>query len=158
MTIDQLQRAHLFLFAYNEGAASGSLQVMKGICYILRNRVRKGWHDGNWIEVIEHADEVAGNMPGPRQPLDMYSRGFQQLLQAVDEIYYSSSGDELESVFDEALYYQFADRPLRPWFTENIIRYPQEHARERISVRWSFSIRRPRTWPQSRRKSRSPRL
>jgi hypothetical protein len=131
MTLDQLQRAQLFFFAYGEASASGSLSAMKAVCYVIRNRVRRGWHDGNWLEVIEQADQVAGNQPTKKLPrLDVYSRSFQQLMQAVDEIYYSSSSDDTERVVDEALYYQFADRPLRTWFTENIIRHPQEHARK----------------------------
>jgi hypothetical protein len=129
MTIDQLQRAQLLLFAHQEAAATGSLAAMKAVCFIIRNRVRKAWHDGNWIEVIEHADEVAGNDATPRPALDVYSRAFQMLMQAVDDIYYSSASDDVEKVVNEALYYQFVDRPMREWFTEHIIREPTNHAR-----------------------------
>jgi hypothetical protein len=129
MTIDQLQRAHLLLFAHREASASGSIDAMKAVCYIVRNRVRAGWHDGSWIDVIENADDVAGNEPAARATLDVYSRTFQMLMQSVDDIYYSSASDPVEAAVDEALYYQFADRPMRTWFTENILRHPQQHAR-----------------------------
>ena len=51
-------------------------------------------------------------------------------MQAIDDIYYSSAdGDDVEKVVKEALYYQFVDRPFRVWFTNNIIRDPQNHPR-----------------------------
>jgi len=130
MTIDMLQRAQLVLFAHHEAARTGSLDAMKAICYVVRNRVRAGWHDGSWIDVIENADEVAGNTPTPAPKIDAYSRPFQMLMQAVDDIYYSSASDPIEGVVDKALYFQFMDKPLRVWFTENILRKQQEHARK----------------------------
>lgn len=129
MTLDQLQRAQLLLFAHQEAGSTGSLSAMKAVCYIVRNRVRRGWFDGNWIEVIENADEVSGNDPATRQKLDVYSRAFQMLMQAVDDIYYASASDETEKAVKEALYYQFVDRNLRTWFTDNILRDPASHAR-----------------------------
>lgn len=129
MTLDQLQRAQLVFFAHQQGARSGSLAVMKAVCYVVRNRVRAGWHDGNWMDVIEHADEVAGNEETPRLKVDIYSRAFQMLMQAVDDIYYSAATDEVETLVDKALYFQFVDKPMRGWFTDNIIRDPKNHPR-----------------------------
>jgi hypothetical protein len=129
VTLDQLQRAQLVFFAHQEGIATGSLNVMKAICYVLRNRVKAGWHDANWMEVIEHADEVAGNEPSAHHRVDIFSRQFQMLLQAVDDIYYSASSDDVSELVKGALYFQFADRPIRPWFIEHIIRDPKNHPR-----------------------------
>lgn len=131
MTIDQLQRAMLLLFAYDEASFTGSLQSMKAVCYVVRNRVRAGWHDGAWIDVIQNAGEVSGNNPanGDATRIDVYSHPFQVLMQSVDDIYYASSSDDTERVVDKALYYQFVDKPLRSWFTENILRKPENHPR-----------------------------
>ena len=129
MTLDQLQRAQLLMFAHQEAAYTGSLAAMKAVCYVVRNRVRKGWFDGNWIEVIENAEDAAGNMAPTPGKLDVFSRTFQMLMQAVDDIYYSSASDEVEKIVGEALYYQFVDRNLRPWFTDAILRDPANHAR-----------------------------
>lgn len=129
MTLDQLQRAQLVLFAYQEAASTGSLHAMKAVCYVIRNRVRAGWHDGNWIDAVQRADEAAGNLPQPAQKIDVYSRFFQMLLQGIDDIYYGVTGDETESVVSKALYYQFVDRPLRPEFVEEILRHPESHPR-----------------------------
>jgi len=130
MTLDQLQRAHVLIYAHGQAAHTGSLPAMKAVCYIIRNRVRAGWHDGSWIDAIEHADEVAGNAPGPRPRIDVYNRTFQMLMQWIDEMYYSSSSEEMETTVDKALYFQFMDRPLRPWFTDNILRQPKAHPRK----------------------------
>ena len=127
MTLDQLQRARVVFFAHEQAAATGSLAAMKAVCYVVRNRVRAGWHDGSWIDVIEHHPEVAGNERQDPPLLDVYNRSFQMLTQAIDDIYYAAGGDETERATGEALYYQFMDRPLRGWFTENIIRHPAEH-------------------------------
>lgn len=129
MTLDQLQRAQLLLFAHQEAACTGSLDAMKAVCYVIRNRVRAGWHDGNWIDVMENAHKVAGNQLDPRMHIDPYSRILQMLMQNVDDIYYSSASDAVEAAVDKSLYYQFADRPMRAWFAENIIRHPEAHAR-----------------------------
>lgn len=130
MTLDQLQRAQLLLFAHQEAACTGSLDAMKAVCYVIRNRVRGGWHDGSWIDVMENAYKVGGNHLEQRQHIDPYNRIFQMLMQSVDDIYYSSASDQVENVVGDALYYQFADRSMRAWFEENIIRYPAAHARK----------------------------
>jgi hypothetical protein len=129
MTLDQLQRAQLVVFAFQEAIATGTLDAMKAVCYVIRNRVRAGWHDGSWLDVMEHADEVSGNEPIPRTKIDVYSRVFQMLMQSVDDIYYASADDNAQKVVDKALYYQFMDKPLRPWFNEAILRNPASHPR-----------------------------
>lgn len=132
MTLDQFQRAQLVTFAHQEAAHTGSLHAMKAVCYIVRNRVRAGWHDGQWIEAIQKADESAGNQPYPAQRIDVYSRIFQILLNAIDDIYFSAASDDVERVVDKALYYQFVDRPLREEFTETILRHPESHPRRAV--------------------------
>lgn len=131
MTLDQFQRAKLVDFAHQQAIHTGSIAAMKAVALVLRNRVRGGWHDGNWLAVIQEAEEASGNEPWPAAQIDVYSRGFQMLLQAIDDIYYGNPFDEnLERTVGKALYYQFIDKPLRPWFTENIILQPshQRHA------------------------------
>jgi hypothetical protein len=131
VTLDQLTRASLVLFAYQEGMQSGSLNVMKAILYTLRNRVRQGWHDGNWIEVMDCAGEVSGNEAAAKVPIDVYSRTFQMLMQSVDEIYFSNAinSDDVATLTGDALYYVFANQPIRPWFVDNIIGDAKNHPR-----------------------------
>lgn len=136
MTLNDIQRAALALFAAREAGPSASLEQMKGICYVIRNRVRAGWFDGNWITVMEHADEASGNMPAERFYLDLQSRSLQRLFRDIDDIYYGGgSGNswtpeqaaDLETAVGKQLYWMFIDRPHNPWFVERILRDPENH-------------------------------
>jgi hypothetical protein len=155
VTLNDFQKALLCEFAVREAE---SLEQMKCICYCIRNRVRKGWHDGSWTKCIEHAQESAGNeghlegirsAPGTAianavgtREIDPNSRPFQMLLQAIDDIYHGqrwvpsgvdgvrdedAQGTDLESAVGTALYWVRLDRPVRPWFAENIVRDRENH-------------------------------
>jgi hypothetical protein len=154
MTLNEFQKALLCEFAVREAE---SLEQMKCICYCMRNRVRKGWHDGSWTKCIEHAQESAGNESAKgnygdsgaalqndelKKEIDPNSRPFQMLLQAIDDIYHGqrwvpsgvdgvrdedAQGTDLESAVGTALYWVRLDRPIRPWFAENIVRDRENH-------------------------------
>jgi hypothetical protein len=64
------------------------------------------------------------------------------LLQAIDDIYHGqrwvpsgadgvrdedAQGTDLESAVGTALYWVRLDRPVRPWFAENIVRDRENH-------------------------------
>lgn len=131
MTLDQFQRAQLFAFAYQQAVHTGSVPAMKAVAYVVRNRVINGWHDGNWIDAIQYADRVSGNEPTPPPPFDCYSQMFQVLARAIDDIYFGQS-DDTGRVVDKALYFQFIDKPLREWFTDNVLLQPNAHPRRAV--------------------------
>lgn len=145
MTHNDSQKALLLHFAVREAGPKGSLEMMKVICFCLRNRVRAGW--GEWMEVIEHAEEVAAHEP-VKMHLDPQSRSYQILLQAIDDIYHAqppqerwdgqkvdldAQGESLESAVGTAMYWRFLTRPLLPWFQENIVDQKADHP-ERSSM------------------------
>lgn len=129
MTLSEFQKALLVNFAIREAGPRASVEMMKAICIVIRNRVRKGWHDGNWIAVIENAPDHAAHETEPIR-IDPNSRIFQRLVADVDEIFYSTeesapAGDmsliaSLTTKKKECLYWSFANRAVRPWFKENI--------------------------------------
>lgn len=140
MTHNDSQKALLVHFAVREVGPRGSVEQMKVVCYCLRNRVRAGW--GDWLEVIEHADESAAHESQQKVYLDAQSRSYQMLLQAVDDIYYAqppaetsygqkvdldAQGDSLESAVGTSMYWRFLDRPLRLWFQKNVVDQKQDH-------------------------------
>jgi hypothetical protein len=142
VNLQQFERARLAMFAHDEAAHTGSLDAMKAVCYIMRNRAKAGWHDGTLLSVIEAAAESAGNDQGTdRKVMSASDRNFQLLLQSIDDIYYGQAEDAVKNVVSETqepggakrrpacLYYQFANRPPRPWFVENIVRDPKNHPR-----------------------------
>lgn len=144
MTLSDHMRGHLVTFAFREAGADASLEAMLAICYVIRNRVKMQWEDGNWIRVIERAHLHGAHEGSPEVELDPESRQFQRLLREVDDIFYGggaesfgmavSKGGGGMSLFDsmcerkhERLYWMHLGRPVRPWFTENIVRDPKNH-------------------------------
>jgi hypothetical protein len=130
MNYATFERAQLARWAYLKAVHTGSLACMKAICYVLRNRVQAGWGEGLWLNVIENHCMMEGNEEsGMRQPLDPADRLLQILVRDIDDIYLGLSADDTELVVQDALYFQFIDRPPRQWFVEHIIRDPENHAR-----------------------------
>ena len=137
MTQSDLYKAALAMFAARAAGEKGSLEQQKAIAYCIRNRVKAGWNDGNWLAVIEDADDFMGNLPGPRVRLDANGRAFVRLLRDIDEIYYggqrfagqtgNEEGDSLESAVGNAKFWLFLSQPFNPWFVEHIIHAPDSH-------------------------------
>src|ERR1700728_582935 len=91
MTQKDVDRVMLVRYAALEAGPRGSLEQMKAICYCLRNRVRAGW--GEWMDVIETADEHRANEPNELVRIDHNGRAYQRLLHEVDDIYFGHSSN-----------------------------------------------------------------
>ncbi len=154
MTLNDVQRAELALFAARAAGAGASLEQMKGIAYCIRNRVKQGWHDGQWLTVMEHAEEAAGNLAEVRIYLDLSNRALQRLIADVDDIYYGSGsangqdtglkgqssaprtataqryapqGGDLEEALGKCCYWARLNEPFTAWFRENVLDRPDAH-------------------------------
>lgn len=139
MNIAAFERAQIVAFAYREARYTGSLESMKAVCYMLRNRVKAGWGDGSWLSVISAADQVMGNLRtlGDELELSVSDRLLQLMVRDIDDIYlgqdfFGDNPTRLVACGDNppktaALYYMFVDRPHRPWFVENIVQKRVEH-------------------------------
>ena len=129
MNIATFERGFLAAFAYREARSTGSLDCMKAICYAIRNRMKAGWGDGPWLSVMESHPEVEGNIVDGWAELNPQDRLLQLIVRDVDDIYMGVSDDDTRTVVQDALYWQFVDRPARPWFVEHIVRDPHNHPR-----------------------------
>lgn len=136
MTQKDVDRVLLTLYAVREAGPRGSLEQMKAICYCLRNRVRAGW--GEWMDVIENADETNAHASELTTPIDPNSRTYQRLLRDVDDIYFGQSsisstggGEDLENSLCDSqhlcCYWSFVNRAILPSFAETIVRDPANH-------------------------------
>lgn len=134
MTQKDMDRVMLVRYAVREAGPDGSLEQMKAICYCLRNRVRAGW--GEWMDVIDSADESLGNEPIEPMRLDSASRAYQRLLHDVDDIYFGhSTGRDEGTTLEDSLcekerpcfYWLFLNRPTRTWFRDNIASDKENH-------------------------------
>ena len=149
MTQNDINRAALALFAAREAGQGGSLEQMKAIAYCMRNRLKQGWHDGQWLTALEHADDYRANLPASRVYLDPSSRALQRMIADVDDIYYGSRYDsagrdqgtpkqpvaqnfatapsDIEEALGKSCYWAFTDRAFSPWFEQNILKRPEDH-------------------------------
>jgi hypothetical protein len=130
MNFASFERAQVAAFAYRIARRSGSIDCIRAVCYVLRNRNRAGWGDGNWLSIMEGHKHVAGNVETePEIALDPNDRLLQLIVRDVDDIYLGNSMDDTRGVVQDALYFQFIDLPATEWFVENIVRDPANHAR-----------------------------
>jgi hypothetical protein len=148
MTLNDAQRAALALFAARAAGQDASLEQMKAIALCVRNRVKAGWHDGQWLTVIEHSYETAGNLPLARVILDPNNRALQRLIADIDDIYYglaaysttaqnkattptaqrfAPDAGDLETAIGKCCYWAWVNRAFTPWFKENILDHPDRH-------------------------------
>ena len=152
MTLNDLQRAALALFAVRAAGQGGSLEQMKAIAYCIRNRVKAGWFDGQWVTVIEHAEESAANLSNGAHFLDLNNRALQRLVADIDDIYYggrgqdvsfggrveqgkapmpaqryTAEGGDLEGSLGKSCYWCWINQPFTPWFQTNILDDPDNH-------------------------------
>lgn len=139
MTLPDVQRALLAVFAAREVGPKGSLEEMRAVACCLRERVRAGWHEGSWLLVMEYADEHAAHVATTAAKLNPNQRSLQRMLSDVDDIYYgqrrhalesgSDDGESLEaSIAEHKLkYWCFLNRPMTPWFKANIARDMKNH-------------------------------
>lgn len=136
MTLTEIQRAGLTLFAAATVGPQGSLDQMKAVCHIMRNRVVAGWEDGNWLAVLGNVNVsmAAYEKSDLLIAMRLKERMLQQLAQAVDDIYFGQADDDVARVCaaqgkerGPILYWAFIDRAQVPWFTQTIVRRPQDH-------------------------------
>lgn len=138
MTLRDFQLARLAEFCFREVGPRGSLEEMKAIAICLKNRAAKGWHDGNLILVIEHAEDHAAHENTQQTKLNPDSRELQRLLREIEGSYYGDDvGQPVEGLTTvqslteqghEKLYWCYIDgRVMRPWFKTTILADQQNH-------------------------------
>jgi hypothetical protein len=77
MNFSSFERAQVAGFAYREARHTGSMDCMRAVCFVLRNRVKAAWGDGSWLNIIAAHHLVAANFDawtmGELAPLNMSS-------------------------------------------------------------------------------------
>lgn len=139
MTLNDLQRAAVVLFAAREAGPDGSLDQMRAICHVIRNQVQAQWHE-DYLAATELHQENAANLP-IITALMLKDRRLAMLAKEVDEIFYGDGGGgeiarmcaRQDKTHGPLLYWCFIDRTIRDWFRINIVGRPQEH-RQRAQV------------------------
>ena len=134
MQYDNYIKAKLVDYIYCHCGHNNALNGLKAHAFNLRNRVQNGW--GSWLEVIEHADDYAGNEkitnPSPTGNDVLWIK----LLSAIDSIYDYSEPDKLCSGLAgtteglrvvSGLYVVDFQGPVRQWFRDNVQNQKPSH-------------------------------
>ena len=138
MTLNDLQRAAVVLFAAREAGPDGSLDQMRAICHVIRNRVQAQWCE-DYLEAINGDWEIS-NISYGNFPVRLKDRNLALLTKEIEGIVYGQTDDEIAKLCGRQdkehgplLYWSFIDRPMTEWFVQNIVRKPEEH-RQRAQV------------------------
>jgi hypothetical protein len=123
------ERAEIAAWAYRRARHTGSLDCMKALCYVLRNRAMAGWGGGTWLSLLRGQEEIDGNELGISTECDPQDRLLQMLVHDIDDIHMGISSDDTKRVVQDALYFQFIDQIPRSWFVDKIVRQPEAHPR-----------------------------
>lgn len=125
LTPETFIKAELAAFAQREAAHHGGIDNMLAVAFVVRNRVRASWFGGNWMEIIEGHEGVAGKNY-PRTAVNLRDIHFRMFLQQIDDLYLGLTPDKMT---EGALYYCELNHCDNEWFLENIVRKPEEHPR-----------------------------
>lgn len=129
--------AHIARLAFYDGYSEG-LDGMLAVACGIRNRVRAGWYNGDWIAVLSHHKEKSADLtPYPEELPDPKIRSIRFLLHEVTHIFNGSFVDKITVATDSvlsvapppALYWGHLDRVTNGWFLENVCRKPDQHKR-----------------------------
>ena len=122
--------AQLALRAWQDGKENG-INGMLAVAFTIKNRVKAGWYDGDWIEVLSNHKKWSHKLePYSSQLPNPNNFAFRSLLQEVSGIFSGARRDDIlmatESVLSvappPALYYGVLEEIDNPWFLDNISR------------------------------------
>lgn len=130
MNVDTFQRAMVANFAYAQARHTGSLDCMKAVVCVLRNRLKAGWGNGTWQRLINTHRQYAGNLAEMGVEVELDDNLLRMLVRDIDDMYMGLSENDTSAVVKDALYYQFIDQEPNPWFVQNILGDHKNHPRQ----------------------------
>jgi Cell Wall Hydrolase len=132
MTVADYEKALGCLLAWREERSNG-VNGMLGVLFVVRNRSKANWGQGDWSKIIESHNQFSSVsvLDNPETVLypDVRNPQFLDVLQTVDAIYNDERQDLLTM---GALYYADMGSPLYDkdgWFAKNIAGDPDQHPR-----------------------------
>lgn len=140
MKSDNFIIGQLARISYIDGHMDG-LNGMLGISFVIRNRVRSGWWDGSWSDVLTHHRDYSYRVELMDDIIpDTRHHNFNQFLMQVDNIFNGSlddfitikQGGDVNQLFKSqrppvALYYARLNEITSNSFLNNISRRPDLH-------------------------------
>lgn len=153
MTAENFIKAEIVQFAFNEAGRSGDYNQMVAVACVLQNRRRRGWHNGDWRQIILHAKETSALEPRANEWVDMANPMVRKFMQTVDDIYAGLFADDLTGeqpaepgkprkwgglYYVDAMWNEYG--AMRPWFQEKILDDKDNHPRvAQVGMLYIFS-------------------
>lgn len=141
-------KAQLARRAVADGFSEG-LSGMLAVAFVYRNRVNRGWFNGDWVQVLNNTSQSSSQIEKRPEPIpDPRIYSIQCLLQEIDGIFEGTRPDDvtvaqksvLASPPPPALYYARLNEITNEWFLENISRRPDLHPRiAQVGQLWFFA-------------------
>lgn len=154
MDISSFVVSQLSLFAWREGErlTPGSNEAKLAIAFIISNRVKAGWGNSDWLQVLEdvatHSASEKEEMLTFDQP-DPWDPDWRLLSAAARGIYDGTMKDDLtwtpnarslaanvpgadtgkQNQSRPSFFYANLNMPIRSWFLEKVIRKSDDHPR-----------------------------
>jgi hypothetical protein len=133
VTYENYIKARIVDFVAAEAYTSGGVETMLAVAQVLANRVAAGWQGGDWLRVINSADQYRGTIQ-PAYQIDPRDGNFRELLRRIDEVYHGTADDsgvnvETEDGKARSLYYGELHNINRDWFIEHITDDLENHPR-----------------------------
>ncbi len=132
-TWDDFIKSELALLAWRE-ERSNQVNGMLGVCFIVRNRVKKGWFGSSWLGNINgHGQFSSMTILGDSQTIKypvMNDPQFTQILQLVDEVY-DQDNPRVDNLTNGSLYYADLNNPTFTkggWFDREILQKSDIHS------------------------------
>lgn len=132
MTVEDFEKGQAVLLAWREERSNGA-NGMLGVLFVVRNRAKAGWNNGDWCKIIDARNQFSSmSVLGDSQTVaypDVRDPQFLQILQAVDTVYDDTRKDLLTN---GALYYADLSSPgytKAGWFDRVIVGDPTNHPR-----------------------------
>ena len=137
MTAETFLKAKIVDVCWREASQEGGCVAMLAVACVLANRVTAGW--GDWMTVLQTVDRKSAPDPWAEREdartMDLSDDDLNTLFREVEDIFHGVYADDITAGMDgagrpvRALYWCFVDRSISQWFTENIIRRPEDHPR-----------------------------
>jgi hypothetical protein len=134
MTYENYVKGKLVAFVVKEAFDGGSNEAMLAVAQVLANRVSEGWQGGDWLRVINTAQEFSGTRREEEMQPEPRDVTFRDLLRRIDDVYHGTEDDgnvnvEADQGKRKSMYYAWATNINVDWFKENILKDHENHPR-----------------------------
>jgi hypothetical protein len=143
MTYENYIKGMLATFAVEEAYRYGGSDCPLAVAQVIANRVKAGWHGGDWRKVLLDAPKTRGTIYSQPFEYDTRESAFRQILTLIDDVYYGIADSSNVNVEGEegtipALYYCVLHNANNVWFKANILNDQKSHPRIAVVGQLTF--------------------